>query len=1030
MSHPFPSIGVYKFADVLGKGGFGTVFRAFNTENGVTVAVKRVNKEDLDEEKLGSIESEVKLLKKLRHPNIVRYIETVRGPDGSLNIVLEFIENGSLASILKKFGGKFNESLVAIYTTQVLKGLAYLHAQGVVHRDIKGANILATKDGTIKLADFGVATEGGDFEGVVGTPYWMAPEIIEMTGNSGTACDIWSVGCTVIELVTGAPPYFDLNPMPALFRIVQDEHPPLPDNISSALKEFLLACFQKDPNLRISAEKLLEYKWLKSPHNTIFNSDDEHHSLVNMNHEAAEIVQQTIKLYKKIILDSDSFAKTIKNSRLNEKIAISPPAAPAGLSKLSAKAEVPVLYPIKIDVPKSQEEEEDMSAFDTPDPIQTIKHSVPLPLLPKKQGATPQLLKPSLLVPMKKYLTEQIDSSSLSSDLSKLRHFDSSESTPADTQNFTKKLQADKEKLRAKSKISYLEKDNDENFDDFGDVKIDAHKLSLKKSTAWDELSKRIDEVANFDFGDDAKESHSDKFTAEVTRLIKQLSPKTETDKLLEVIKRMEEIFVLEPQTISKLMSNIGVIPIMEMLEVNDSSCLLPLLKFVARVIQLNSKFSQSLCLVGLVPAVIKLASAACPEDIRVQAAFYIKHFCSAGDFSRKMFIACGGLPVLVHLLEKDYSKNEQLAFLSIDCIFHVFETSSNPKNDFYRLFCKFDLLRPLAIFYQALITKEDAKDVHRDYAFRIAKIIQMFSQGDVVVKVFLSRKSASKVLLDVIDKVPHEQLLLLVKSFRHLSMDDATLDYLEAAEIIPKLIPFLASATAEVCNQVLMTMHYLCKIKNSRQEAMSAAGIIPFLMKFIREDHPLKQFALPMLKSLAACSATTRLELRKHGGLEFFVYLLDHLPYWRAFALDAISFWMTDNVTYVDLILTQPQHLKYLVCVLADRNSLVLVLNKLSMLLAKLSKTSRSIGNCGSFVTELLHLLKIEKSAIIRKPLLLILATLFDKRVSINDQVQFVDRHKLVLAMHEIASDESAVLVQDLAVEALQSYKRAGIVL
>jgi serine/threonine protein kinase len=123
--------------EILGKGGFGSVYRALNIENGVTVAVKRVSKNDLDDEKLQSIESEVKLLKRLKHQNIVLYIETIREPDGALNIILEFIENGSLSSILKRFGGRFPEPLVAIYTAQVLLGLSYLHAQGVVHRDIK-----------------------------------------------------------------------------------------------------------------------------------------------------------------------------------------------------------------------------------------------------------------------------------------------------------------------------------------------------------------------------------------------------------------------------------------------------------------------------------------------------------------------------------------------------------------------------------------------------------------------------------------------------------------------------------------------------------------------------------------------------------------------------------------------------------------------------------------------------------------------------------------------------------------------------
>ena len=117
--------------------------------------------------------------------------------------------------------------------SQVLHGLLYLHEQGVIHRDIKGANILTTKQGLVKLADFGVATRTTSLHesSVVGTPYWMAPEVIELSGAT-TASDIWSLGCTVIELLDGKPPYHKLQPMHALFRIVNDDHPPLPEGAS------------------------------------------------------------------------------------------------------------------------------------------------------------------------------------------------------------------------------------------------------------------------------------------------------------------------------------------------------------------------------------------------------------------------------------------------------------------------------------------------------------------------------------------------------------------------------------------------------------------------------------------------------------------------------------------------------------------------------------------------------------------------------------------------------------------------------
>ncbi|KAF2100393.1 hypothetical protein NA57DRAFT_12354, partial [Rhizodiscina lignyota] len=252
-----------QIGDCLGRGAFGSVYRAINFRNGETVAIKQIRLENLPQGELKVIMSEIDLLKNLDHPNIVKYHGYTR--DSSvLNIILEYCENGSLHSILKNFG-KFPEDLVAIYMSQVLTGLMYLHNQGVIHRDIKGANILTTKEGLVKLADFGVATKASTMNeaSVVGTPYWMAPEVIELTGAT-TSSDIWSLGCTVIELLDGKPPYHKLQPMPALFRIVNDDHPPLPGGASPAVRDFLMQCFQKDPNLRVSAKKLLRHPWISS----------------------------------------------------------------------------------------------------------------------------------------------------------------------------------------------------------------------------------------------------------------------------------------------------------------------------------------------------------------------------------------------------------------------------------------------------------------------------------------------------------------------------------------------------------------------------------------------------------------------------------------------------------------------------------------------------------------------------------------------------------------------------------------------
>lgn len=149
------------------------MYSALDLQNGRSVAIKQFRLHDIDKAELQGIESEINLLRKLNHENIVKYYTTIRSDD-HLYIVLEYMENGSLSQFLKKFGA-LSETLVAVYISQVLRGLAYLHEQGVLHRDIKGANILTTKDGLVKLADFGVALQTNEAQksmSVVGTPYW------------------------------------------------------------------------------------------------------------------------------------------------------------------------------------------------------------------------------------------------------------------------------------------------------------------------------------------------------------------------------------------------------------------------------------------------------------------------------------------------------------------------------------------------------------------------------------------------------------------------------------------------------------------------------------------------------------------------------------------------------------------------------------------------------------------------------------------------------------------------------------------
>ncbi|EXJ77782.1 STE/STE11/CDC15 protein kinase [Capronia epimyces CBS 606.96] len=323
----------YQLGDCLGKGAFGSVYRALNWGTGETVAVKQIKLADLPKSELRVIMLEIDLLKNLDHPNIVKYHGFVKTPE-TLNIILEYCENGSLHSISKNFG-RFPENLVALYMSQVLQGLVYLHEQGVIHRDIKGANILTTKQGLVKLADFGVAsrTTGLHESSVVGTPYWMAPEVIELTGAT-TASDIWSLGCTVIELLDGKPPYHTLQPMPALFRIVNDDHPPLPQGASPGVLDFLMQCFQKDPNLRVSARKLLKHPWIVNAR----RSDAVKPKNPTEYTEAVKSVQE----WNEALKDSPNSSSTRKNS--NASTASPIPSAKESLRSLKSqmKSTVPL----------------------------------------------------------------------------------------------------------------------------------------------------------------------------------------------------------------------------------------------------------------------------------------------------------------------------------------------------------------------------------------------------------------------------------------------------------------------------------------------------------------------------------------------------------------------------------------------------------------------------------------------------------------------------------------------------------------
>ncbi|KAH8806763.1 STE/STE11 protein kinase [Flagelloscypha sp. PMI_526] len=266
---------------LIGAGSFGKVYLGMDAESGFLMAVKQVELPDeegpnLEQKRtmLTALEREIDLLRDLQHENIVQYYYSSMDDD-YLNIFLEYVPGGSVTALLQNYGA-FEEPLVKNFVRQILEGLNYLHEQGIIHRDIKGGNILVDNKGSIKITDFGVSKKvetatlqpgtknkgGKNRASLQGSVFWMAPEVVKQTVYTKKA-DIWSVGCLIVEMLTGDHPWGKLSQFQALFKIGSGTAKPnIPSDISNEAQDFLDKTFELDYTVRPSATELLAHSWL------------------------------------------------------------------------------------------------------------------------------------------------------------------------------------------------------------------------------------------------------------------------------------------------------------------------------------------------------------------------------------------------------------------------------------------------------------------------------------------------------------------------------------------------------------------------------------------------------------------------------------------------------------------------------------------------------------------------------------------------------------------------------------------------
>ncbi|KNC47820.1 STE/STE11 protein kinase [Thecamonas trahens ATCC 50062] len=273
----------YSLGAKIGEGAFGKVYLAQDARTGALLAIKQVELKDAStlarsvaaqlDKQLEALEKEVEILGLVGdHPNIVRYLGT-RREGATINVMMEYVSGGSLHALMQKMGA-FPERVVAGYIAQALRGLEYLHARGIIHRDLKASNLLISAEtNVVKISDFGTSrvlaglSQQGSVVGArtfVGTPWFMPPEVVRQSPYD-TSADVWSLAATAVELLTGNPPFHNLEPVQAIFAIGRSTGRPVftpLSPLSPACDAFLDACFIVDVETRATVPDLLAHDWL------------------------------------------------------------------------------------------------------------------------------------------------------------------------------------------------------------------------------------------------------------------------------------------------------------------------------------------------------------------------------------------------------------------------------------------------------------------------------------------------------------------------------------------------------------------------------------------------------------------------------------------------------------------------------------------------------------------------------------------------------------------------------------------------